>query len=120
MGPIRIFRDLVVYVALLAMLLVLGCKKKPEAQLKDAFQAAPPSPQKTLATDAMAAFEKKDYQTAVIDMRSLRSDPTISPDQLTAAQDMYAKMQSQLIDRAAAGDKQAQATLDMMKAMPHR
>lgn len=97
-----------------------ACKKSPTAEVQAAFQAAPSSPQSAIANEALKAFEKKDYPTAFMSLKNLRSDQSLSPEQSIAVQEMMGKVQTQIAERAAAGDRQAQAALEMMHAMPHR
>ena len=73
-----------------------------------------------MADEAVAAFNKGDYPKAVMDLKSLRSDPSTTPEQAMAIGEAMSKVQSQLAERADRGDKQAQDTLRMMQAMPHR
>jgi hypothetical protein len=101
-------------------LTLCACKKaQPAAEMQTAFKAAPGQPQqKQLADEAMAALNQKDYPKAVVNLQTLRSDPTLNGDQLTAVQDAMAQVQGELVRRMAAGDKQAEAAYRMLQAMP--
>jgi hypothetical protein len=106
---------------LVSLLLCLtGCGSKDQTPTVDAaFKDAAPE-QKKMVDEATAAFEKKDYETAVANLQAVRSDPNLTGDQMTAIQDRMAKYQTDLANRAEAGDKQAEATLRMLQAMPRR
>jgi hypothetical protein len=102
-------------------LVFAGCAKKESTlEVKEAFKAVPPGPQKTMAEDAVAAFEKKDYPTAVENLSVLRSDPNLSPEQSRAVLDKMEQIQTELANRADAGDKQALETLRMMQSRTRR
>ena len=105
---------------LLILTALAGCSSDSAPELQDAFAEAPPSQTKTLATEAMAAFEQKDYPKAVVNLQSLRSDPTLSVDQTLAVQEMMARVQTELAIRAEQGDPQAQQTLRMLQTLPRR
>lgn len=101
------------------LLAATACSKAPEKEMETTFESAPPE-QKKIAQVAMEAFEKQDYPKAVVNLQILRSEPAMSPDQITAVQDMMAQIQSSLAARAEAGDAKARETLRMLQAMPRR
>src|SRR4051812_5690969 len=91
-----------------------ACKKAPTAELQAAFQAGPEQKaQKQLADEALEAYKKNDYPKAVVNLQTLRSDPTLNGDQLTAVQDVMARVQMDLVRQMEAGDKQAEAAYRM-------
>lgn len=106
----------------IVFLFLCGCKKAaPAADMQAAFKSAPEQQQqKQLADEAMTAFKNKDYPKAVVNLQTLRADPNLNGDQRTAVQDMMAQVQQQLLRRAEAGDKSAEAAIGMLQTMPRR
>jgi hypothetical protein len=115
------------YAFILTAGILAGCGEKQVSspqELKEAFakpaalaDGKTTSPEvKNLVDQAVNALQKKDEVTAVMSLETLRSNPSqLTADQLVAVQDMMAKAQSRLAERAAAGDPQARAALEAMK-----
>lgn len=102
-------------------LILAACSKQSEpAQMKTAFKGDAPPAARAMADEAVAAFERKEYPKAVGNLQTLRTESGLSGDQLTAVQDMMARVQSELAARAEQGDKDAQETLRFLQMMPRR
>jgi hypothetical protein len=111
--------------ASIALVLFAGCGEKkvetPE-QLKEVFekktsespQGQPPEIQ-AMVNQAAESLKKKDEAAAVATLQAVRSAPNLSVDQALAVQDMMVQAQKRLAERAAAGDPQAQAAMEMLK-----
>jgi hypothetical protein len=119
-------------VALLAVIFVAACGRKQAKTAEDLQQAfqnpaggggplsgAKPEV-KAWVDQAVTALKADDQVTAVMSLRSLRSSPELTADQSLAVGDMMAKAQAVLAERAAKGDQQAIAALNMLMANPPR
>lgn len=65
---------------------------------------------------AIESARSNDLETAAVSLQSLRSAPTLTPEQRTAVQDAMGNLQTSLANRAAAGDIAAQRALDAIRA----
>jgi hypothetical protein len=107
-------------------LLLVACGQKQAQSSKDevvdakapAAAQGQPSEVNFLFTQAAESLKKKDEVAAIASLQSLRATPNLTVDQFTAVQDMMAKAQVRLAQRAAAGDQQAQAALKMLQMNP--
>ena len=119
-------------VLVLGLSLCAGCGRKtaktPE-DLKAAFEKPTTSggalsgakPEvKAWVDQAVTAMKNDDQATAVMSLRSLRSSGQLSADQSLVVEDMMAKARGALVERAARGDAQAQAALQMLTMNPPR
>ncbi|HEY6228489.1 MAG TPA: hypothetical protein VI282_15325 [Verrucomicrobiae bacterium] len=94
----------------LPLLLVLTACSDPNglAEIERSFRSAPAiSPQKTKADALVKSAKGGDYFSAVSGLQTLRLDPKLTLDQLTAIQDAIGKMQSRLAEEAAHGNADA-------------
>ena len=125
------------YAEMLALLMALAvatsCSKKKvnASDLEKAFQAteaslpsaeAPASgnqtaevPLKAYVEQASQAIKGNDYAGAIIPLQALRSQPTLTPEQLTTVQDTMAAVQMELAQKADRGDAAAQRALDQIR-----
>jgi hypothetical protein len=110
--------------ALVAVLFAACGEKKVQTpeELKEAFEKkSPEAPQgqppeiQTMVSQAADMLKKKDDAAAVATLQTLQSAPNLSVDQALAVQDMIVEAQKRLVERAAAGDPQAKAALEMLK-----
>jgi hypothetical protein len=114
--------------SLLLTCLLSACNKEKKvdtSELEKTFQAATAKSQAkkgevtvadTLISDAIAAIKNKQNDEAVIILQMVRSQgSSLSPDQLTAVQDMIAEAQKPLIERAAHGDPAALAAMERIR-----
>src|SRR5204863_7768699 len=85
-----------------------------EKKTSEAPQGQPPEIQ-AMVSQAAESLKKKDEAAAVATLQALRSTPNLSVDQALAVQDMMVQAQKRLAERAAAGDPQAQAAMEMLK-----
>ena len=117
--------------ALLTSLALAGCSKKGmnTAELEKAFQSIPASapnqaaaqdPVRQTVNEALTAIKKEDFVEGTVALQSLRSSPTLNPDQLTAVQDAMAALQKQLAERADRGDVKARQALEAIRTMRRR
>jgi hypothetical protein len=107
--------------------LLAGCEKKKvdTSELEKAFQAAKDNSASkkgemtmtdSLINDAVSAIKKNENDEGVIILQMVRSQgANLSPDQLTAVQDMIAQAQKPLIERAAQGDPAALAAMERIR-----
>jgi len=112
-------------VAALALSLLAGCaEKKVETaeELKEVFEKkTSEAPQgasaevQAMVNQAAESLKKKDEVAAVATLQTIRATPDLTIDQALAVQDMIVQAQKRLAERAAAGDPQAQAAMEMMK-----
>jgi hypothetical protein len=109
-------------VLIVAVLLVACGQKQTETSVDEgadtktsASSQGQPAEVQLLMSQAAESLKKKDEVAAVASLQSLRATPNLSVDQYMAVQDMMAKAQVKLAERAAAGDPQAKAALEMMK-----
>ena len=112
-------------IAIVSLTFLVACAEKkvetPE-ELQEAFasktaeapQGQPPEIQ-AMVSQAVQSLQKKDDVAAVATLQTLRAVPDLSVDQALAIQDMMVEAQKRLVNRAAQGDPQAQAALEMMK-----
>jgi len=112
-----------------AVAALVACGEKPatsgqdlEKVFADKKAAAAASPAQEhlqgMVNQAATALKNNDDIAAVAALQNLRQSPELSVDQYTTVQDLMAKAQKQLVDRAARGDAQAIAALEMMKMNP--
>jgi hypothetical protein len=92
-------------------------QKTFEAKAAGASQGATPEVSAML-NSAVTAIKADDQVAAVAALQTLRSTPDLSIDQRGAVQDMMAKAQGRLAQRAAEGDQQAIAALRMLQMNP--
>ncbi|MGZ5529836.1 MAG: hypothetical protein ACXWJB_14255 [Limisphaerales bacterium] len=116
--------------SLLGISLLIGCGRK-EAKSPDDLKQAFESPKDSaLATakpevkmwvdQAVTALKADDQASAAMSLKSLRGSGQLSAEQAMAVQDMMAKTQQALVERAARGDQQAIAALNMLTMNPPR
>ena len=112
-------------VSLALALTAVGCSKKKVdlSELESAFkgseaqlagnpnQAATQNPQ-PLLQQAQEAIKNSDYAGALVPLTALRSQPTLTAEQLTAVQDTVAAVNKQMAESANAGDPAAQKALE--------
>jgi hypothetical protein len=72
-------------------------------------------PIKDVANRAAAAIRKDEVTEAMVLLQTLRRARNISPEQLTAVQDQMAALQSDLANKAQAGDQRAQQALQLIQ-----
>jgi len=72
-------------------------------------------PVKELATKAATAIRKDEVTEAMVLLQTLRRARNLSSDQLTAVQDQMAALQSDLANKAQAGDQRAKQALDLIQ-----
>jgi hypothetical protein len=113
-----------------AAALLLGCGRKeaktPE-DLKQAFEnpkqgaLANATPEVKMWVDqAVSALKADDQAAAAVSLKSLRGSGQLTADQAIAVQDMMAKTQQALAERAARGDQAAITALNMLTMNPPR
>jgi hypothetical protein len=59
-------------------------------------------------------MRQDEFSEAMVQLQTLRSNPRISPEQLTVVQDTMAAMQQDLARRAEAGDARARQALELI------
>ncbi|MFN0066152.1 MAG: hypothetical protein ACKVYV_00805 [Limisphaerales bacterium] len=122
--------------------LLAGCgEKEPQADpaaLAAAFEEAPAAPAEAaetgpataeapaippadegppvqqLVNQAVTAMKKDEASEAMMLLQTLRSNPRLSPQQLTAVQDTMAGLAQELARRADAGDARAKQALELL------
>jgi hypothetical protein len=111
------------------LLLLVACGEKrvetPE-DLQKSFEATKnaivnsntPPEVKAMVDLAANALKNNDEVAAVGALQALRETPNLTVDQRGAVQDMMAKAQGELAQRAARGDQQAIAALKMLRMNP--
>jgi hypothetical protein len=118
-------------VCLLVLALLPGCKeKKPDTTaLENAFQVATPKPAAggsskkekvsmadSLIQDAVTAIKNNENAEGVVILQMVRSQgANLTPEQLTAVQNMIGEAQKPLIERAAHGDPAALAAMEQIR-----
>jgi len=73
---------------------------------------------KAVVDQAVVALKNDDQAGAVLSLRSLRDSGELTADQAMSVQDMMAKAQGILAERAARGDQSAIAALQMISINP--
>jgi hypothetical protein len=114
----------------LAITLLFGCGNKEVKTAEElkavldkpnaagaTLKAAPPELQGLVDT-AVTAMQKDDQVTAVMTLRQLRTAPNLSDEQHKAIQDMMSRSYDAVVARAARGDPQAKAQLQIMQMNP--
>lgn len=94
----------------LCIALTSGCASHDPnglGRMRAAFGKAAGSPQEHRATELIKAAEDGRYFTAVSGLQTLRLNPELTVEQITAIQDAIGKMQSRLAEEAANGDAEA-------------
>lgn len=90
----------------------------PEAAPTDVPAAPPPPtdepPVQQLVSQAVLAMEKDEVAEAMLLLQTLRANPRLSPQQLTAVQDTMAGLMQQLARRADAGDARARQAMELI------
>lgn len=90
----------------------------PEASSADAAEVpAPPAegpPVQQLVNQAVLAIEKDEVTEAMLLLQTLRANPRLSPQQLSAVQDTMAGLMQQLARRADAGDARARQAMELI------
>jgi hypothetical protein len=119
-------------VSLLAVVFIGACARKQAKTAEDLQQAfqnptaaggalsAVKPEVKVWVDQAVTALKADDQVTAVMSLRSLRSNGDLTSDQSLVVGDMMARAQGILAERAARGDQQAIAALNMLMANPPR
>lgn len=103
------WQSLLVLAVLLAALGLIHFAKVIDADpegilaLESAFP--PKSPHKPRVDQLVENVRRQHYYTAVSGLQWLRTDPNLTPNQLTALQDAIGKIQSSLAAQADSGDK---------------
>jgi hypothetical protein len=76
--------------------------------IESSFRSAPAaSPQKATADSLVNSARNGDYYSAVSGLQTLRLNPKLTLDQLTAIQDAIGKIQTRLAEEAALGNPDA-------------
>lgn len=116
--------------AVVAAVFASGCGRKAVETPKDlqavfdakssaaATKSAPPEVQ-VMVNQAVTALEKQDEATAVMNLREVRSSPSLNEAQALAVEEMIKKAYLTLGERAARGDQAAIAQLEMLKLNKH-
>jgi hypothetical protein len=103
---------------------VTGCSKQASVkELQQAFEkpkeggvSAAAVPEVKAAMDRVTtAMQTGDQMTAVANLDELRHRQDLSVDQAVRVQEMMGRVQTQIAERAAAGDPQAKAQLEMIR-----
>lgn len=118
----------ILLVTALAALGLTGCGNDSPTEtsaLKEAFpkeKAVTPEAREiqTLAEKAAEAAAKGDMEQAVASLIVLQAEQNLSPVQRAAVQDQMSNVQSDLANRADAGDANAKRALDAIRAMKSR
>ncbi|HMO66225.1 MAG TPA: hypothetical protein PKE47_13550 [Verrucomicrobiota bacterium] len=87
------------------------------ASPETAAAPAPPDegpPVQQLVSQAVLAIEKDEVTEAMLLLQTLRANPRLSPQQLTAVQDTMAGLMQQLARRADAGDARARQAMELI------
>lgn len=71
-------------------------------------------PVQQLVNQAVTAMQKDEVSEALMLLQTLRANPRLSPQQLTAVQDTMAGLAQELARRADAGDARAKQALEMI------
>lgn len=111
--------------AVIAAIVFSGCgRKKVETpqDLQEVFDtkasaaaAKSDAPEvQMMVNQAVTALQNKDEATAVMTLRDVRSNPALTDAQVLAVEDMMKKAYVNLSERAARGDQQAAAQLQML------
>lgn len=92
---------------------------EPEPAAAEAPAPPPPPaedgpPVQQLVNQAVTAMQKDEVSEAMLLLQTLRSNPRLSPQQLTAVQDTMAGLAQELARRADAGDARAKQALEMI------
>ena len=101
---------------------LLGCgrsnspKDAVESLAKAFPKAAADDPVGAIVRIAVESARSNDVETAAVSLQSLRSTPSLTPEQRTAVQDAMGSLQTSLANRAEAGDVAAQRALDAIRA----
>ena len=118
-------RNLALATALMAVLGCGGCGRKKVETAKDlqevfdakkteaALKTTGAPEVQVMVTQAATAFENKDEATAVMTLREIRNSPSLSDAQVMAVEDMMKKAYLNLSERAARGDQQAAAQVQL-------
>ncbi len=110
-------------------LLLAACQREANVNdLKSAFEkpddggvSASANPEAKAAMErAVSAIQSGDQITAVGSLDQLRRRPDLGPDQAIKVQQMMSRVQTEIAERAAAGDPQAKAQLEMIRAGNYR
>jgi hypothetical protein len=108
-----------------AALLLAGCGGKGDVKdLKNAFEkpadggvsAQANKDVKEMMDRAVTAIQSGDNLSAVANLDELRHRPDLGPDQAMRVQQMMGRVQTEIAERAQAGDAQAQAQMQMIRA----
>lgn len=118
----------ILLVTALAALGLIGCGSESPTEtsaLKEAFpkeKAVTPEAREiqNLAEKAAEAAAKGDMEQAVASLIVLQAEQNLSPVQRAAVQDQMSNVQSDLANRADAGDANAKRALDAIRAMKSR
>lgn len=127
------------FLIIVGALALAGCgEKEPQADpaaLAAAFEEAPAAPAEAapaetaapapapveegppvqqLVNQAVTAMQKDEVSEALMLLQTLRANPRLSPQQLTAVQDTMAGLAQELARRADAGDARAKQALEMI------
>ncbi len=97
----------------IALLVTPGCGRKPTTrvsvtELEKAFASSNADP---VVSSALAAVRTNGYAAGVMALQVAEQQPGMTPDQLIAVQHAMRALTADLVNRAAAGDAQAQADL---------
>ena len=107
-------------------LLLLGCGKETGQstastqqavdRVQNAYAAADPLTKQSI-TNMSEAMRKGDYEQAVMSLSSVRSVPASTPEQHEAVIQSARAIEADLIQRMAAGDKNAERAYQLMKEL---
>ena len=116
------------FCGLFLICILSGCEKSKvvdTSELEKTFQAAKADAASkkgeatmtdSMINDAISAVKKNENDEAVIILQMVRSQSAnLSPDQLTAVQNMIGEAQKPLIERAAHGDPAALAAMERIR-----
>jgi hypothetical protein len=106
----------------LSIAIFLSACSDPEglSKVETAFKPGEQSHHGARAAELVKAARDGDYFTAVAGFQWLRGEQGLTLEQITALQDAIGKIQSQLADRAAKGDPQAQKQMRALQGETDR
>ena len=114
------------FLSLALTLALVGCSKEagPSTastqqaveRVQNAYAAADPATKQTI-TNMSEAMRKGDYEQAVMSLTTVRSVPASTPEQHEAVIQSARAIEADLIQRIAAGDKNAERAYQLMKEL---
>ena len=105
---------------LLVSLIVVGCGRRvsPSAANK-AFETAPPAVKATWEK-AVAASQTNNYTMSIALLRSLRTEPSLTPKQRDALAETTSSITERMMDAANQGDADAKKAMEDLNALRGR